>query len=167
MTDADNQDDEDMMAEEPKKVVEPVKKAPVSKKAVKKTSKSGKVSKAQTGTKEDEDKETNIKDSYIKNKDIYKQVSVEYDSDYKKESTTGGFNQKEESSMYSNTENQDIATPLDGEALTKEIGGTVLTKELYDTNTGAGFKDRRDLQDLLSSIKGASVFMNHTPKEQL
>ena len=36
-------------------------------------------------------------------------------------------------------------SPLDGEALTREIGGTKLTKELYDKSLGAGFKDRRDL----------------------
>ena len=92
---------------------------------------------------------------------------MEYDSDYKREAKANGYGQADDSNMYNTHEDRDINTPLDGEALTREIGGTKLTKELYDRNLGAGFKDRRDLQDLLSSIKGASVFMNHTPKEQL
>ena len=60
-----------------------------------------------------------------------------------------------------------MPTPLDGEALTKEIGGTSLTAELNDAENGAGIKDKEDLADLLASIKGANTFMNKTPKEQL
>lgn len=100
-------------------------------------------------------------------KDGFKQVSMEYDSDYKVNAKAQGYGAENEVNMYNKAEDRDIGTPLDGEALTREIGGTKLTKELYDKRLGAGFKDRRDLQDLLSSIKGASVFMNHTPKEQL
>ena len=54
---------------------------------------------------------------------------------------------------------------MDGEDLTKEIGGTSLTAELNDAEDGAGIKDKEDLADLLASIKGANTFMNKTPKE--
>ena len=99
--------------------------------------------------------------------DRYKQVSQEFDADFNSEKTANGYHNADESNIYNKFEDKDIGTPLDGEALTKEIGGTVLTKELYDRNVGAGFKDKSDLADLLSSIKGAATFMNHTPKEQL
>ena len=46
-------------------------------------------------------------------------------------------------------------TALDGEALTKEIGGTILTGELNDKVDDTGIKDKADLADLLASIKGA------------
>ena len=39
--------------------------------------------------------------------------------------------------------------------------------ELNTRENGAGIKNKEDLQDLLSSIKGADVFINRTPKEQL
>ena len=60
-----------------------------------------------------------------------------------------------------------MKTMLDGQALTKEIGGNSLEGEIEDVKNGAGIKDKSDLQDLLSSIKGANVFMNKTPKSQL
>ena len=56
-----------------------------------------------------------------------------------------------------------MPTPLDGEALTQEIGADTLGKELNDLTNGAGIKDRADLQDMIDSIKGADVFMNRTP----
>ena len=99
--------------------------------------------------------------------DGYKQVSMEYDTEYEKHNETGNFGELEQSNQYNTKEVSEFTTPLDGEALTKEIGGTALVQELYDKDKGAGFKEMRDLQDLLSSIKGAAVFMNHTPKEQL
>ena len=64
-------------------------------------------------------------------------------------------------------ETSEIPTQLDGEKLTKEIGGDTLAQEINNTADGAGFKDKADLADLLSSIKGAQIFMNKTPKEQL
>ena len=48
-----------------------------------------------------------------------------------------------------------MPTPLDGESLTKEIGGASLTAELNDHADGAGIKDKEDLADLLASVKGA------------
>jgi len=36
---------------------------------------------------------------------------------------------------------------------------------LNTRENGAGIKDKADLADLLSSIKGAEVFINRTPKE--
>ncbi len=48
-----------------------------------------------------------------------------------------------------------MPAPLDGEELTKEIGGTTLTGELNDRVDGAGIKDKEDLADLLASVKGA------------
>ena len=38
-----------------------------------------------------------------------------------------------------------MPTPLDGEALTQEIGADTLGKELNDLANGAGIKDRADL----------------------
>ena len=78
-------------------------------------------------------------------KDIYKQASAEYDSDYKVNAKAQGYGAENEVNMYNKAEDRDIGTPLDGEALTREIGGTKLTSELYDRRLGAGFKDRRDL----------------------
>ena len=60
-----------------------------------------------------------------------------------------------------------MPTPLDGEALTLEIGAEGLGKELNDLSNGAGIKDKSDLQDMIDSIKGADVFMNRTPADQL
>ena len=77
--------------------------------------------------------------------DGYRQVSMEFDSDYRKEEKANGYLDVDEANRYNLLEDKDISTPLDGEALTREIGGTVLTKELYDKDMGAGFKDRRDL----------------------
>ena len=102
-----------------------------------------------------------------KGDDRYKQVSTEYDLDWTAESEENKYNLIDKGNTYNKKEDEDINTPLDGEALIREIGGDVLTSELYDTAQGAGFKDRNDLRDLLSSVKGAAVFMNHTPKEQL
>ena len=68
---------------------------------------------------------------------------------------------------FSAKEDASLPTPLDGEALTAEIGGTVLTGELNDRIDGAGIKDKSDLADLLASVKGAQTFMNKTPREQL
>ena len=56
-----------------------------------------------------------------------------------------------------------MPSPLDGEALVKEIDAIGLNKELNEEG-GAGIKDKRDLADMLSSIKGAEVFINRTPK---
>ena len=52
---------------------------------------------------------------------------------------------------------------MDGEALVKEIDAIGLNKELNEEG-GAGIKDKRDLADMLSSIKGAEIFINRTPK---
>ena len=41
-----------------------------------------------------------------------------------------------------------------------------MNKELNEDG-GAGIKDKRDLADMLSSIKGAEIFINRTPKNQL
>jgi len=68
---------------------------------------------------------------------------------------------------YNTTEDSAMKTMLDGQALTQEIGGESLVGELQDTKSGAGIKDKSDLEDLLGSIKGASVFMNKTPKGQI
>ena len=99
--------------------------------------------------------------------DRYQQVSTEFDNDYNKESTSNGYKVIDASDIYNQFETKDIETQLDGKALTGEFGGKILQSELYDRKLGAGLKDRGDLEDMLNSIKGSSVFMNHTPKEQL
>ena len=59
-----------------------------------------------------------------------------------------------------------MPTPLDGEALVQEIDAVGLNDEL-NMDDGAGIRDADDLKDLLSSIKGADVFIGKTPKAQL
>ena len=59
-----------------------------------------------------------------------------------------------------------MPTPLDGEALVKEIDAKALNKELNERD-GAGIKETADLEDLLKSIKGSEIFINRTPKNQL
>ena len=85
---------------------------------------------------------------------------------YAKESKKGGYS-VEPVERFGAREDADLKTSLDGEALSKEIGGASLTAELNDRSDGAGIKDKEDLADLLSSVKGAQTFMNKTPKEQL
>ena len=97
--------------------------------------------------------------------DKYAQTN-EYDTHLEAEKAKGGYNVDAVES-FSSKEDAALPTPLDGEALTKEIGGTVLTGELNDRVDGAGIKDKEDLADLLASVKGAQVFMNKTPREQL
>ena len=71
------------------------------------------------------------------------------------------------SNEYSVQEAKDLRSQLDGKALSREIGGDILSKELNNRKIGAGFKDREDLNDLLREVKGAYTFLNHTPREQL
>ena len=97
--------------------------------------------------------------------DKYAQTN-EYDTHWEAEKKSGGYNVDAVES-FSSKEDAALPTPLDGEALTKEIGGTVLTGELNDRVDGAGIKDKSDLADLLASVKGAQTFMNKTPREQL
>ena len=93
-------------------------------------------------------------------------VTNEYEKHWAREKGRGGYNVDPVES-FSSKEDAALPTPLDGEALTREIGGATLTGELNDRTNGAGIKDKGDLADLLASIKGAEVFMNKTPKEQL
>ena len=93
-------------------------------------------------------------------------MTNEYERQWAKEKALGGYNVDAVES-FSSKEDAALPTPLDGEALTKEIGGAALTGELNDRVNGAGIKDKTDLADLLASIKGAQTFMNKTPKEQL
>ena len=97
--------------------------------------------------------------------DKYAQTN-DYDTHWEQEKKSGGYNVDAVES-FSSKEDAALPTPLDGEALTKEIGGTVLTGELNDRVDGAGIKDKSDLADLLASVKGAQTFMNKTPREQL
>ena len=69
--------------------------------------------------------------------------------------------------QFNKGEVSEMKSMLDGQALAREIGGTVLTGELNNRKIGAGFKDRNAMNDLLSHIKGARTFLNHTPKSQL
>jgi len=82
--------------------------------------------------------------------DKYGQVN-EYEADFKSES--GGYDMAPVEN-FGRRENENFPTPLDGEMLTKEIGGATLTAELNGDN-GAGIKDKEDLADLLASVKGA------------
>ena len=66
---------------------------------------------------------------------------------------------------FSKKEDAALPTQLDGEALIQEIDAKKLNLELNTRDNGAGIKDKADLADLLSSIKGAEVFINRTPKE--
>ena len=75
----------------------------------------------------------------------YKQVSTEFDKDFNSEKGKNGYGKADESNIYNQFEDKECGTPLDGQALSKEIGGTQLTKELYNRDLGAGFKDRKDL----------------------
>ena len=84
---------------------------------------------------------------------------------YKREEKANGYNQVNMSNEYSVQEAKDLKSMLDGQALTKEIGGMKLKGELEHSKLGAGFRDKGDLRDLLTSIKGADTFINHTPKE--
>ena len=93
-------------------------------------------------------------------------VTNDYEKNFSKEKALGGYN-VDAVEKFSSTEDAALPTPLDGEALTREIGGTKLTGELNDRVNGAGIKDKQDLADLIASVKGANVFMNKTPKEQL
>eukprot|EP00356_Strombidium_inclinatum_P002457 CAMPEP_0170479394 /NCGR_PEP_ID=MMETSP0208-20121228/653_1 /TAXON_ID=197538 /ORGANISM="Strombidium inclinatum, Strain S3" /LENGTH=127 /DNA_ID=CAMNT_0010751783 /DNA_START=78 /DNA_END=461 /DNA_ORIENTATION=+ len=94
------------------------------------------------------------------------QVTNDYERHWAHEKALGGYNVDAVES-FSSKEDAALPTPLDGNALTKEIGGATLTGELNDRDNGAGIKDKADLADLLASIKGANVFLNKTPKEQL
>jgi hypothetical protein len=83
--------------------------------------------------------------------DKYGQVN-EYEADLK--SNSGGYDTQAVEN-FGKRENENFPTPLDGEMLTKEIGGATLTAELNDRDNGAGIKDKEDLADLLASVKGA------------
>ena len=65
---------------------------------------------------------------------------------------------------YNVSEQKDVGVALDGNTLAQEIGGESLKLELKELTGGAGIKDKSDLADLLSSIKGAQTFMGKTPK---
>mmetsp|Transcript_6584 Transcript_6584/g.11119 ORF Transcript_6584/g.11119 Transcript_6584/m.11119 type:complete len:94 (-) Transcript_6584:168-449(-) len=93
-------------------------------------------------------------------------MTNDYEKHWQHEKALGGYNMESVES-FSSKEDAALPTPLDGEALTREIGGASLTGELNDRVNGAGIKDKADLADLLASVKGAQVFMNKTPKEQL
>lgn len=82
--------------------------------------------------------------------DKYEQVN-EYEADLK---NSGGYD-TQPIENFGKRENENFPTPLDGEMLTKEIGGATLTAELNDRDNGAGIKDKEDLADLLASVKGA------------
>jgi hypothetical protein len=60
-----------------------------------------------------------------------------------------------------------LVTALDGDKLQTEIGGTSLAGEITSDTKEAGIKDKDELADLIKSVKGAEVFMNKTPKDQL
>ena len=90
----------------------------------------------------------------------------EYDTDFAVEAKRGGYDATPVDN-FSKKEDAALPTQLDGEALTKEINAKGLNKELNTRENGAGIKDKADLADLLASIKGADVFINRTPKEQL
>ena len=81
-------------------------------------------------------------------------MTNEYEKQWSKEKALGGYNVDAVES-FSSKEDAALPTPLDGEALTKEIGGAALTGELNDRVNGAGIKDKSDLADLLASVKGA------------
>ena len=66
---------------------------------------------------------------------------------------------------YNNNEEVEIKNVLDGDTLSKEIGGNQLAKEIAEETDGAGIKDPEELKELLHSIKGAEVFIAKTPTE--
>ena len=90
----------------------------------------------------------------------------EYDTEFAVEAKRGGYDVTPVDN-FAKKEAAALPTQLDGEALTKEIGAKGLNSELNGAADGAGIKDKSDLADLLESIKGAEVFINRTPKEQL
>ena len=89
----------------------------------------------------------------------------EYDTDYAVEKLKGGYDVTPVDN-FSQKEDAALPTPLDGEALVKEIDAQALNKELNEED-GAGIKDYKDLKDMLGSIKGSEVFINRTPRTQL
>ena len=89
----------------------------------------------------------------------------EYDTDFAVEKKKGGYDVTPVDN-FSSKEDAALPTPLDGEALVKEIDAANLNKELNERD-GAGIKEQSDLKDLLASIKGADIFINRTPKNQL
>ena len=89
----------------------------------------------------------------------------EYDTDFAVEKTKGGYDVSSVDN-YSSKEDAALRTPIDGEALVKEIDAINFNRELNGPD-GAGIKDAADLRDLLSSIKGADVFIGRTPKSQI
>ena len=90
----------------------------------------------------------------------------EYDNEFAIEAKEGGYDATPVDN-FSKKEDAALPTALDGEALTKEIDAKKLNADLNSKENGAGIKDKSELADLLSSIKGADVFINRTPKEQL
>ena len=90
----------------------------------------------------------------------------EYDTEFASEAQKGGYDATPVDN-FSKKEDAALPTQLDGEALIQEIDAKNLNLELNTRENGAGIKNKEDLQDLLSSIKGADVFINRTPKEQL
>ena len=54
----------------------------------------------------------------------YKQVSTEFDKDFNSEKGKNGYGKADESNIYNQFEDKECGTPLDGQALSKEIGGT-------------------------------------------
>ena len=89
----------------------------------------------------------------------------EYDEDFAVEKKKGGYDVTPVDN-FSSKEDAALPTPLDGEALVKEIDAKALNKELNERD-GAGIKETADLEDLLKSIKGSEIFINRTPKNQL
>ena len=89
----------------------------------------------------------------------------EYDEDFAVEKRKGGYDVTPVDN-FSSKEDAALPTPLDGEALVKEIDAKALNKELNERD-GAGIKETADLEDLLKSIKGSEIFINRTPKNQL
>ena len=89
----------------------------------------------------------------------------EYDTDFAVEKKKGGYDVTPVDN-FSSKEDAALPTPLDGEALVREIDAANLNRELNERD-GAGIKEQADLKDLLASIKGADIFINRTPKNQL
>ena len=55
--------------------------------------------------------------------------------------------------------------PLDGAKLSKEIMTLNQTSKLNKKGSDVGIRNKDDMSDLLSGVKGASTFMNKTPKD--
>jgi uncharacterized membrane protein YheB (UPF0754 family) len=58
--------------------------------------------------------------------DVYGKVSNEYDNEYKRQGKANSFDQLN-GEIYNKEETNAVKTPLDGQAITKEIGGKKLS----------------------------------------